>query len=304
MVFLPLFHCNALVTQVLSAFWAGSSIVVHRRFSASRFWATATQRKCTVVSLVSFCARAIAQQPVPDHRFRLFLSGVNNLYDQQFGVRTLGWWGMTETVIPAIAGSPGATDEAGTLGRPSPFTEVAVTDPDGHPVAPGDIGDLKVKGVPGLSIFHSYLDMPEFTEQSFDEQGFFMTGDRCQLNANGTISFTDRAKDLLKVGGENVAASEVERVILGVPGVSEVAVVGMRHPMLDEVPVAFVIAQQDVNTARLHEALEAVCKADLADFKRPREFRFVDALPRSTLEKVAKAQLRAQLQAERKALPA
>lgn len=111
---------------------------------------------------------------------------------------------------------------------------------------------------------------------------------------NGYIRFADRSKDMLKVGGENVAASEIEQVVALVPGVREAAVVAKTHPMLDEVPVVFVIPQGGVAAARpdLHEAVMAACRAGLADFKVPREIRFVDDMPRSTLEKVAKAELR------------
>jgi crotonobetaine/carnitine-CoA ligase len=105
---------------------------------------------------------------------------------------------------------------------------------------------------------------------------------------------------MLKVGGENVAASEIERVILAVPGVHECAVVGRRHPMLDEVPVAFVLATADAAAdASLAEHVAAACRMQLADFKCPHEIRVVTALPRSTLEKIAKAELRRQLEVER-----
>ena len=111
---------------------------------------------------------------------------------------------------------------------------------------------------------------------------------------NGFIKFGDRAKDMLKVGGENVAASEIEQVIAVVPGVREAAVVAKKHPMLDEVPVVFVIPQGGMERAPadLHDTIMAACRSSLADFKVPREIRFVDEMPRSTLEKVAKAELR------------
>jgi carnitine-CoA ligase len=111
---------------------------------------------------------------------------------------------------------------------------------------------------------------------------------------NGFIKFGDRAKDMLKVGGENVAASEIEQVISVVPGVREAAVVAKKHPMLDEVPVVFIIPQAGVERAPpdLHDTVMAACRSSLADFKVPREIRFVDEMPRSTLEKVAKAELR------------
>jgi crotonobetaine/carnitine-CoA ligase len=99
---------------------------------------------------------------------------------------------------------------------------------------------------------------------------------------------------MLKVGGENVAASEIEQVISVVPGVREAAVVAKKHPMLDEVPVVFIIPAAGVEGAPgdLHDTVMAACRSALADFKVPREIRFVDDMPRSTLEKVAKAELR------------
>ncbi len=115
---------------------------------------------------------------------------------------------------------------------------------------------------------------------------------------NGFMKFGDRAKDMLKVGGENVAASEIEQVIAVVPGVAEAAVVAKKHPMLDEVPVVFVIPQGGMERAPadLHDTIMAACCSSLADFKVPREIRFVEEMPRSTLEKVAKAELRKMLE--------
>ena len=115
---------------------------------------------------------------------------------------------------------------------------------------------------------------------------------------DGSLRFGDRTKDMLKVGGENVAASEIERVVLQVPGVFECAVVARKHPMLEEVPVLFVRPVAELATAALpalQERLHAACVEQLASFKRPVEIRFVDDFPRSTLEKIAKAQLRALL---------
>jgi carnitine-CoA ligase len=135
------------------------------------------------------------------------------------------------------------------------------------------------------------------TRESFDEHGYFITGDRVTLLDHGFIKFGDRARDMLKVGGENVAASEIEQVIAMVPGVCEATVVAKKHPMLDEVPVVFIIPQAGVERAPpdLHDTVMAACRSALADFKVPREIRFVDEMPRSTLEKVAKAELRKML---------
>lgn len=113
------------------------------------------------------------------------------------------------------------------------------------------------------------------------------------VHEDGSISFADRTKDMLRVGGENVAASEIERVILGVAGVAEAAVVGAPDAMLDEVPVAFVVARPDTAGGNdLADAVLAACRQELADFKVPRDVRIVKDLPRATLEQIAKHELR------------
>ena len=174
-----------------------------------------------------------------------------------------------------------------------------VSESSGYTRAPtqvGETGNLSILGIPGLTLFREYLHNETATRDSFDEHGFFLTGDRVTLMENGAIKFGDRSKDMLKVGGENVAASEIEQVVALVPGVREAAVVAKKHPMLDEVPVVFIIPQGGVaQVAGLHDAVMAACKTKLADFKVPREIHFVDDMPRSTLEKVAKAELRKML---------
>ena len=122
----------------------------------------------------------------------------------------------------------------------------------------------------------------EATENSFVEDGWFVTGDRVTLGEDGWITFADRDKDMLKVGGENVAASEIERVVATVGGVYENAVVARKDRMLDEVPVVFVIPAPDLGP-EAHEALKTrildECRDKLADFKRPRDVFVVSEMP-------------------------
>ncbi len=184
------------------------------------------------------------------------------------------------------------------MGRPAPEYGIFVERDDGTPVEPGETGHLLVRGIAGLSLFHSYLHNPQATAESYDERGMFRTGDRVTLHADGFLQFADRDKDMLKVGGENVAASEIERVVMEVPGVREVAIVGKPHPMLDEVPVAFVIPDANELTASpdaLQRAILEACRRRLASFKVPEEVRIVPDMPRATIEKIAKAVLRASL---------
>ena len=157
-----------------------------------------------------------------------------------------------------------------TTGRPGPGYDIRILDDAGRMVEPGETGHLQCRGWQGIQMFLEYLGNREATENSFVEDGWFVTGDRVTLGEDGWITFADRDKDMLKVGGENVAASEIERVIALVPGVYEGAIVAKKHPMLE-------------------------CRAKLADFKVPHEVHVVDEMPRSTLEKVHKAKLRERL---------
>jgi len=181
------------------------------------------------------------------------------------------------------------------MGRPAPEYGVVITDAEGRAVPLEEKGELRVMGTPGVSLFAGYLDDPEGTAAAYDEWGRLRTGDLVVGHADGTIRFSDRAKDVIRVGGENVAASEVERVVMSVSGVVEAAVVGGPDEMLDEVPVAFVIAEAATGVAALREDIDARCTRELAAFKRPRAVHFVSSLPRSTLNKVAKAELRQRL---------
>jgi carnitine-CoA ligase len=299
LVHLPLFHTNAQAYSVLASLWAGCTAVVVPRFSTSRFWSTSLHHGCTWTSQIPFCVKTLMSQEVPkNHCYRFWGMGASSTpIEEHFKLKTLGWWGMTETITHGIVGHIHLPNVSLAIGRPAPEYEIAIMEDDSVPVRdgraiePGGSGQLLIRGVRGLSLFQEYLGNAKATSESFDPEGWFRTGDRVNLLADGSIQFGDRDKDMLKVGGENVAASEIERVILTVVGVHECAVVAKKHAMLDEVPVAFILPSPNARPD-LAAAIAAACEKQLADFKRPREVRLVSELPRSTLDKIAKAQLR------------
>ena len=300
LVTLPLFHVISGIYAVMASLWAGAEVVLQPRFSASGFWPAAVRHRCTWAALVPFCTKALRREPVPErHWFRNWGHAVlDSSVEEHFGVSLLGWWGMTEIITHGIVGDPGLPKRNGAIGRPAPEYRLAVLRADGRPAGPGETGELRIRGTPGLSLFREYLDDPEATARSFDDRGYFITGDLVTVHEDGLLSFADRAKDMLKVGGENVSPAEIERAILQIEGVREVAVVGKPDPMRGEVPVAFVVPADSQRTSQLSSAIDAHCRAALADFKRPRDIRFLDDMPRAGgVAKISKPALRRRIEA-------
>lgn len=186
-----------------------------------------------------------------------------------------------------------------SIGRPSPAFDVSIRRPDGSSIEAGERGELYIRGERGVQLFKEYYRNPEATAAAFDDDGWFATGDLILMDDDGNLFFSDRVKDMLKVGAENVAASEIEMVILESGLASECAVVGQLHEMLDEVPVVFVIpasgSVDDIDHDELIDGILTACRRELAKFKVPRAVYLVDDLPRSALEKIAKNVLRDRL---------
>jgi malonyl-CoA/methylmalonyl-CoA synthetase len=226
---------------------------------------------------------------------RLFVSGSAPLLEETFqafeertGMRILERYGMTEcgmiTSNP-YAEAPGRERRAGTVGFALPDVEVRVADDEGTVLDTDEIGVLEVKGP---NVFKGYWQMPEKTAEEFRADGFFVTGDMSKIDGEGYVHIVGRAKDLVISGGYNVYPKEIELVIDQLPGVVESAVVGLPHPDFGEAVTAIVKRNGDIGEQEIVEA----CAKQLAKFKVPKRVFFVEELPRNTMGKVQKADLR------------
>jgi malonyl-CoA/methylmalonyl-CoA synthetase len=225
---------------------------------------------------------------------RLFVSGsapllaeTHERFEARTGHRILERYGMTETSMNTSNPYDGER-RAGTVGFPLPGVEVKVVDPEtGDALGTGEIGVLYVRGP---NVFKGYWRMPEKTKEELLDDGFFITGDLAQIDEDGYVHIVGRGKDLIISGGYNIYPKEIEIFLDDQPGVLESAVVGAPHPDFGESVVAVLVAE---NGATIDlAAIEAAVRRDLAGFKRPRRFEIVKALPRNTMGKVQKNELR------------
>jgi acyl-CoA synthetase (AMP-forming)/AMP-acid ligase II len=175
-----------------------------------------------------------------------------------------------------------------TVGRPLPGVDVRLVDEAGTTVAPGEPGEILVRG---YNVMKEYFEDPEATRAAI-ENGWLRTGDIGIIDPDGNLRITDRKKDMYIVGGFNAYPAEIEGIMVGHPQVGQVAVIGVPDERLGEVGVAFVVPRP--GAALDPDALVAWCREHMANFKVPRAVRIVDALPLNPTGKVMKFELRAQ----------
>ncbi len=186
----------------------------------------------------------------------------------------------------ADAAHPRHAKRLASVGLAQTPVQIRVAGADGAALPPGEVGEVLVRGD---TVMAGYWRNPEATEAAI-RGGWLWTGDMGTLDEDGFLTLKDRSKDLIISGGSNIYPREVEEVLLTAPGVAEVAVVGAPHPEWGEIVVAFVVAQPGAMPDP--GELDAHCLTHIARFKRPKRYRFVDALPKNNYGKVLKTQLR------------
>ena len=292
---LPIYHTHGLFVASNLLAMVGGSMIFLPKFSTDA--ALAWMPKATsMMGVPTFYTRLLDSDgftaEISKH-MRLFISGsapllaeTHTQFQERTGKAILERYGMTETNMSTS--NPYDGDRcAGTVGFPLPGVDIRIADPKtGAPLADGEIGIIELKGD---NVFLGYWEMPEKTEESFREDGYFITGDMAVRDERGYISIVGRDKDLIISGGLNVYPKEVEGMIDEIDGVLESAVIGVPHRDFGEGVVAVVVRSDDSLAA---ETIETSLAAKLAKFKQPKAIIFIDALPRNSMGKVQKAELR------------
>jgi len=292
---LPIFHVHGLFVAIGCVMLSGASMRWLPAYDAQQV--VRYLPECTVLMGVpTYYTRLLAEPSFTAAiaaNTRLFISGSAPLLAETFaefaartGQRILERYGMTETNMNTSNPLAGER-KPGTVGPPLPGIEVRVCDDQGTLLAPGNTGNLQVRGP---NVFAGYWKMPDKTADDFSADGFFKTGDNALIDSDGYVSIVGRAKDLVITGGLNVYPKEVELFIDSLPGIRESAVIGVPHPDFGEAVVAVAVAE----TGATPDESEIIdnAKEQLANFKVPKRVVFVDELPRNSMAKVQKNVLR------------
>ncbi len=298
---LPFFHVHGLCFALHTALLAGAHVVMLDLFSPQRIIETLSQkngpRVCTVFMAVPAMYAKLMEyigDECPDfEHMRLWTSGSAPLmaadFDrihQIFGKQPVEREGMSETGMNFSNPLHGKR-KPGSIGIPLPGLEVRTVDPaTGMDVTPGQTGEFWLKGP---AVTPGYWGKPQETAKTFDED-WFKTGDLGNIDEDGYYYLTDRIKHIIISGGENISPKEVEAVINQVEGVAESSVVGVQDEKWGEKIVAAVVKKpdSDVNI----DDIQAMCKKHLHDWKCPKEVNLVEELPRNTMGKVLKEEVK------------
>ncbi|WP_440222474.1 AMP-binding protein [Dokdonella sp. MW10] len=195
-------------------------------------------------------------------------------------------YGLTETA-PAVCINPlDLAEYNGSIGLPVPSTDVSVQNDDGTLLPVGEIGELCVKGP---QVMRGYWNRPEETAKVIDARGWLHTGDIARMDEQGFFYIVDRKKDMILVSGFNVYPNEIEDVVASMPGVLEVAAIGVPDEKTGEAVKLVVVRKDPALTA---EAIKAHCRTELTGYKQPRAIEFRDSLPKTNVGKILRRELR------------
>ena len=296
----PLYHVGALDLTTTTLIAAGATIIIHRAFEASAVVDEIERSRVSTVWLAPAMVNAIMSLPDIEqrdlavravaHRWRREDADPPDRAGQKDVSLRRGSptrYGLTETVSgDTFLDKASTVSKLGSVGRPCLYLEVDIWDEQGISLPPGERGEVVLRGP---KVFKGYWRDPDATDAAF-AGGWFHTGDIGVRDGDGYLYIVDRLKDMILSGGENIAGSEVERVLYEHQAVLEAAVVGRPDDRWGEVPVAFVVLRPSA-TATADELVEH-CRLQLARFKVPKEILFLEALPRNPSGKVLKRELR------------
>jgi long-chain acyl-CoA synthetase len=298
---LPLYHIYAFtVNMVLFAFKGNLNVLIPNPRDLDAFVNAIKPHQFTGMAGLNTLFVGLCNHPdfnaLDFSRFRLTLSGgtaltskAATIWREVTGCSIAEGYGLSETSPVVSLNQPG-NEEIGTVGAPVAGTIVEIWDENDHPVAQGETGQIVVKGP---QVMQGYWNLPQASQQSITAKGFFKTGDVGLIQSNGNVKIVDRLKDMIIVSGFNVYPNEIEDVLVNCAGVMEAAVIGESDDVTGEMVHAFVTLNGEVTEAQII----AHCRQNLTAYKVPKKVTLLQDLPKSTVGKILRRELRSQNEA-------
>ncbi|MCS5592916.1 MAG: AMP-binding protein [Gammaproteobacteria bacterium] len=295
---LPLYHIFALMVNFFSYFKFGAlNVMIANPRDMPEFVAELGKWKFSAISGVNTLYNGLLHTPgfadLDFDNLKAAWGGgaaiqrvVSDKWLELTGQHIKEGYGLSET-SPILTLNPlGVRHFTETVGLPMPSTEITLRDDEGNEVADGEPGELWVRGP---QVMKGYWRNPEANAESMTEDGFFKTGDVAILTEEGYYKIVDRIKDMALVSGFNVYPTEIENIIAEIPGIVEVAVIGVPDEKTGEAVKAFVVRSRDDLSG---SEVQIYCHSNLAAYKVPKYVEFIDELPKSTVGKILRRELR------------
>jgi fatty-acyl-CoA synthase len=282
----------------LDALQGGACVIIHRSFDAGQALADIAKYSVTTMFGAPAMFLFMAQQPefadTDLSSLRMLIVGAApvpksllDIYTARDVLLNQGY-GLTETApLVTFLMAQYIDTKLGSAGKPGLFGEIRIAGADNKPVAPGEVGEILYRGP---NVMKGYWNRPEATAEAIDAEGWFHTGDAGYTDDDGFLFISDRVKDMVISGGENVYPAEVESVLYEHPAIAEVAVIGLADEKWGEAVTAVVALNEGASLSL--EELREFADGKLARYKLPLILHLVDALPRNPAGKVLKFELR------------
>jgi fatty-acyl-CoA synthase len=301
LIALPLFHSGGLFIQAAPTLYKGATILLHPKFDPLAIYADIEKFRVTKFLGVPTVFRSLLKVPAEKRgdvsSLKTCAGGgektTKELFQacKQAGFAFRQIMGQTETSILLWASEEDSFNRPGTVGRPVFHAEVSILDRQGYRVQPGEVGEIVVRG---SIMMKEYWQDPRQTDATI-KNGYLHTGDLAYVDQEGYYYLVDRVDDMYISGGENVYPSEVEAILRSMPGIEEVAVVGMADDTWGMVGHAFILPKDTTFNIDV-DSVQAHCQNSLARYKMPKYVTIVEELPLTALGKVRKTELREKFQ--------
>lgn len=296
---MPPCHSNFQLAALMPVLYVGATIILFEKYSASRFIEQIKETKSTIAQAVSMIVRTLLLQPArdgeQDHSLRRVLYFLpisveeKEEFESRYNTKIQNTYGSTESIGWVLTDPPSGEQRFPSVGRAGIGYEVKIFDDHDHELQAGEIGEIVVKGIPGISLMKGYFEDERATSRALINDWLY-TGDKGYMDEDGWFYFVDRKSNMIKRQGENISSLELEEFFESHPKVETAAVIGVKDPIRDMAIKLFVVPKAGMSITE--EELFDYAHGQIAAFKIPSFIEIRDSLPMTVSLKVEKKLLK------------